>query len=335
MWGDLMLKQAIEKLMQNENLTPEQCIQVIDEMMAGGNPYQIAAFLTLMRAKGETAEELYGIVTAMRKKMIPVDVEEPVLDIVGTGGDQSHSVNISTGSALLAAACGVKIAKHGNRASSSKCGSGDVLEALGIKLEMPPEKIIESIQKIGIGFLFAPHYHPAFKEIILVRKGLGIRTLFNVIGPLLNPARPPFHLLGVAEEKLLDLFADVMLKLEAKRTLIFHGNGMDELTPIGSCEVIEVAEGEKMRFTLDPEKLGFKRCTKKDLEGGSPTLNAKLLLEALGGKKGPISDTLILNAGVAVYVYGLSETIEEGIEKAKKAQKEGKALEILEKWKAF
>lgn len=330
-----MLKAAIEKLIEAQDLTHEECETVIEEMIQKQNASQMAAFLSLMRAKGETADELYGVVLAMRKHMIPVHIQEPTLDIVGTGGDHSNSVNISTGSALLAAACGVKIAKHGNRASSSKCGSGDVLEAMGIEIQMPPEKMIEAIDDIGMGFMFAPFYHPAFKEIIIVRKELGIRTLFNIIGPLLNPATPPFHLVGVADEKLLDLFADVMLMLGTKRSLIFYGNGLDELTPIGPCDVVEVTLDEKIRFTLDPKSLGFKRCLKKDLEGGEPSLNAKLILEALGGKKGAIGDTLILNAGVAVYVYGLAETIEEGIEIARKAQFEGKALEIVEKWKTF
>lgn len=330
-----MLKKAIEKLIDGRDLSHEECEGVIDEVIDKKNDSQMAAFLVLMRKDGETAEELYGIVKAMRKRMVPVSLNEPVLDIVGTGGDQSHSVNISTGSCLLAASCGVKIAKHGNRASSSKCGSADVLEAMGLKIELSPEKVVQAIDEIGIGFMFAPYYHPAFKEIAAVRKELGIRTLFNFIGPLLNPAKPPFHLLGVAKEELLDLLADVFLKLKTKRSILFHCQGMDELTPVGVCDVVEVTDGEKIRFELDPAKLGFKPCTKEDLEGGDPGINAKLLLEALGGKKGPIADTLILNAGMAIYVYGLAETIEEGIEKARKAQLEGKALEIIEKWKTY
>lgn len=328
-----MLKKSIEKLIQGEDLSHDECEAVIEEMLTEKNPYQMAAFLVLMRSKGETADELYGIVLAMRKQMIHVKIQTPILDIVGTGGDNSHSVNISTGSALLAAAAKVKVAKHGNRAVSSKCGSADVLEAMGISIEVSPEKVRKGVEEIGIGFMFAPFYHPAFKAISSVRRGLGIRTLFNVIGPLLNPAGPSFHLLGVADEKLLDLLADVMMKLGTKKTLLIYGNGMDELTPIGPCDVIEVVGKKKTRFTIDPEKLGFKRCKQEDLEGGDPALNARLILEALGGKQGPISDTLILNAGVAIYVYGLAGTIEEGIEIARKTQSEGKALELVEKWK--
>ena len=330
-----MLKQAIEKLIEGKDLTHEVCETVIEEMIAGKNESQMAAFLVLMSQKGETADELFGIVKAMRKQMIPVSIETPVLDIVGTGGDQSHSVNISTGSSILAAACGVKVAKHGNRASSSKCGSADVLEAMGLPIEMEPEKMLQALDEFNVGFMFAPFYHPAFKKIAKVRKELGIRTLFNFIGPLLNPAEPPFHLLGVAREELIDLIADVFLLLETKRALIFHCEGLDELTPVGPCDIVEVTEGQKIRFTLDPKELGFERCTQKDLEGGDPKLNAQLLLEAFQGKPGPIADTLILNAGVAVYVYGLASSIEEGIEKARTAQQTGKAMEVIEKWKTF
>lgn len=330
-----MLKQALEQLIKGEDLSHDDCEKIIDEMISEKNESQMAAFLALMRQKGETADELFGIVKAMRRKMIPVSVETPVLDIVGTGGDQSHSVNISTGSSLLAAACNVKVAKHGNRASSSKCGSADVLEAMGLPIEMSPEKVRDALDQIGIGFMFAPFFHPAFKEIAKVRKQLGIRTLFNFIGPLLNPAVPPFHLLGVARVELIDLIADVFLLLETKRALIFHCQGLDELTPIGPCDIVEVTDGKKIRFTLDPSEFGFERCTQKDLEGGDPKLNAKLLIEALKGKPGPIADTLIFNAGVAVYVYGLADSIEEGIEQARAAQQAGKAMEVIEKWKTF
>ena len=265
-----VLKKTIEKLIDGRDLTHEECEGVIEEVIAKKNGSQMAAFLVLMRKKGETAEELFGVVKAMREKMIHVSFDEPVLDIVGTGGDQSHSVNISTGSSLLAAACGVKVAKHGNFASSSKCGSADVLEAMGLKLELPPEEVTKAISEIGIGFMLAPFYHPAFKEIATIRKQLGVRTLFNFIAPLLNPAEPSFHLIGVAREELLDLLSDVFLKLEGKRALVFHCQGIDELTPVGVCDVVEVTEGEKIRFELDPAKLGFKRCTQEDLEGVSP-----------------------------------------------------------------
>jgi anthranilate phosphoribosyltransferase len=330
-----VLKQVIEQLINGEDLTHDVCEKVIHEMISGRNESQMAAFLVLMRQKGETADELFGIVKAMRQKMIPVPVEIPVLDIVGTGGDQSHSVNISTGASILAAACGVKVAKHGNRASSSKCGSADVLEAMGLPIELGPDKVKEALDQFNIGFMFAPFYHPVFKEIAKVRKQLGIRTLFNFIGPLLNPAIPPFHLFGVARSELIDLLADVLLLLKTKRALIFHCEGLDELTPVGPCDIVEVSEGKKIRFTLDPKDLGFERCTKKDLEGDDPKLNARLLLEAFQGKPGPIADTLILNAGVAVYVYGLANSIEEGIEKAREVQQTGKAMEVIEKWKTF
>lgn len=330
-----MLKKAVEKLIKRCDLTDKECEAVVEEILSKNNESQMAAFLVLMRSKKETAQELFGIVKAMRKKMVSVFLEKPVLDIVGTGGDKSHSVNISTGSSLLAAACGVKVAKHGNRSLSSKCGSADVLEAMGLKIELSPEKVAQMIKQIGIGFLFAPFYHPAFKKIAKVRRELGIFTLFNFIGPLLNPTTPSFHLIGVAKESLLDLIGDVLLKLKVKRAFVFHCKGMDELTPMAVCDVVEITGLKKIRFKLDPKKFGFERCSQKDLEGGDPSLNAQLLLEALGGQSGPISDTLILNAGVAIYIYGLTKTIEDGIEKARMIQKAGKAIELIEKWKTF
>jgi len=324
------LKEAIQTLIEKKDLTTKQCESVISEMVNGGDSHQVAAFLALLRAKGETADEIYGVVRVMQGFMIPVHAPAPLLDIVGTGGDESHSVNISTGAAILAASAGARVAKHGNRASSSKCGSADVLEMLGISLEEDP---LESLKNVGITFLFAPKYHPAMKEIAPVRKALGVRTVFNLIGPLLNPTKPDHLLLGVAHEYLMEVFADVVEKLKIKRCLIIHGNGMDELTPIGPCTIIEVTPKEKLRFTLDPKDLGFKRCTLVDLQGGSKEENATLLTAALKGQEGPIADSLILNAGVALYAYGMAGTIEEGIIIARETLKKGKALELLKKWR--
>ncbi|MGE0197268.1 MAG: anthranilate phosphoribosyltransferase [Simkaniaceae bacterium] len=324
------LREAIEKLIQGEDLTSESCESIVKEMAEGGNSTQMAAFLALLRAKGETSQEILGIIHAMQNLMHPLAIPGPLLDIVGTGGDGSHSVNISTGSAILAAACGAKVVKHGSRASSSKCGSADVLEALGVSLEANPQK---EIAQYGITFLFAYRYHPAMKEIAAVRKALGVRTVFNLIGPLLNPAEPEYMLLGVAHEDLLDLFAEVVQKLGMKRCILVHGNGMDELTPIGPCTLIEVTPTDKLRFRLDPEALGFKRCTSQDLQGGDKEINAQLLEKALGGEEGPIADTLILNAGVALYALGLMQTIEEGIFLSRARLKSGKALELLNKWR--
>ncbi len=327
------LKEVIEKLFLGHDLTPFECEAAVDEMIKEPQPSQVGAFLALMRVKGETAGEIYAIVKAFQKTMIAIEADRDVLDIVGTGGDQSHSFNISTGASILSAACGVKVAKHGNRSVSSKCGSSDVLEALGIPIRVDPEKVRKGLKVIGFAFLFAPDYHQAFKKLLTLRRDLGVSTLFNFLGPLLNPIRPRYHLIGVAKEKMVDLFADVVLKMQTKRTWIFHGNGLDELTPIGPCMVLEVFKNKKKRFIFDPKEFGFKRCEKKDLEGGDPQFNAKELLKALRGKESPLSDSLILNAGCALYVFGKVKNLQEGMKIARQTQREKKGLMILKRWK--
>ncbi|MCB1106558.1 MAG: anthranilate phosphoribosyltransferase [Chlamydiia bacterium] len=324
----MFLEEAIKTLQEKRDLSEEQCKGVIEEIIEGKG--DAATFLKLLHEKGETAEELCGTAKAMQEKMIPVKAPFPLLDIVGTGGDGSHSVNISTGSAILVAASGVKVAKHGNRASSSKCGSADVLEALGISLDQDP---LKSLEKVGICFLYAPLFHPAMKVVAPIRKALGIRTVFNLIGPLLNPARPDFLFLGVAKMELLDLFATAQQKLGGKKSLIVHGNGMDELTPIGPCHLIEVTKEGKKAVTFDPKEYGFSRCTASDLKGGTKEENSRLLIETFKGKKGPIGDTLILNAGVALYLSEHVLSIQEGISLAQKTLEEGKAFDLLERWK--
>ncbi len=326
-----MLTGYLETLLLGKDLSEKECEAVIQEMARGGDSYQMAAFLALMRAKGETAEELTGIVHAMRDLMIPIDLGDSLLDIVGTGGDHSHSVNISTGSAILSAAMGMKIAKHGNRASSSKCGSADVLEYFGINLNMTDR----CFEKLGITFLFAQEFHPAMGKIAPIRKALKIRTFFNLIGPLLNPASPEYYLIGVFDAELLELFAHILCALKVKRALVFHGNGLDELTPVGPCQALEINGGKITSYVLTPEELGLKPCTLADLKGGDVALNAKLLKEALGGKESGIFETLAMNGGAAAYITGMAPSIREGIVMAKKTLKEGAAHALLEKWASY
>lgn len=326
----MSLSEAIKHLSEKGSLSEKESEEAFEELISGKDLDVGKIFLKLLAEKGETPEELEGLVHVMQKKMRPVVLSEELLDIVGTGGDGSNSVNISTGAAILAAACGAKVAKHGNRAFSSQCGSADVLERFGVSLEEDPA---ESLARAGITFLFAPHYHPAGKVVAPIRKALGIRTIFNLVGPLMNPARPTYLLLGVAKEDLLELFADVVQRLRVKRSMIVYGNGMDELTPIGPCHGILITPEERTKMVIDPQELGFEKCTMDDLKGGDVEMNTRKLIATLQGKKGPLADTLILNAGVALFLTERAPSIESGISFARHALESGKGFETLERWR--
>jgi anthranilate phosphoribosyltransferase len=321
----------IEKLIEGMDLTTQESEAAIHEILKGANPHQTAAFLALLRAKGETAEELLGMAQAMQGFMIPVSLGYPVLDIVGTGGDKANTINISTGASILAASCGVKIAKHGSRSASSLCGSADVLEALGVRFSSTPEEVSQQIAEMGFAFLFAPHFHPAMKEIKQIRSGLGLRTAFNVLGPILNPAGAEYQLIGVSHPELLELVAAVLQRLGTKRSLVFHGCGLDELSCMGPAQVLDVTAEGIRKFTLDPEALGLKKCSLEDLQGGDAKENAQKLQRLLKGEEEGAADTLILNAAVAIHLYGLAPSIEEGIVIARENLKNGNAYRLLER----
>jgi anthranilate phosphoribosyltransferase len=313
-----MLKEYIKKLIAKQDLTAKECELAAEAILETDIDSRIAAFLVLLRAKGETADEIFGIASAMRSHMRKIHTNYPVLDIVGTGGDGANTVNISTGASILAASCGVKIAKHGNRAVSSQCGSADVLEALGVKIDLPPEKVIACINKIGIGFCFAPIFHPAFAKLKDIRRNLGIPTCFNLLGPLLNPASAEHLLIGVNNNNLVNLFAEVLLKLKVKHALVFHGAGIDELSCLGATDALEITHGKIKQLIIDPQQLGFTKCRLQDLQGGSPQLNAQLLKQVFAGQQNAIADTLILNAAVALYICGKTESIAAAIPLVKK-----------------
>lgn len=333
---DMILKESIEKLMRSENLSDVLCQQIMDAILnPTSNPMQIAALLVLLRSKRETAEELFAIVSVLRNKMTRVFTHHTVLDIVGTGGDGMHTINISTGSAILAACCGIKIAKHGNRSVSSLTGSADVLEALGINIQLTPEKISKSIDQIGIGFCYSPHFHQATHAIRHLRKELGVPTTFNYIGPFLNPANVEHIVLGVADATLLSRMAEVLMLMNSSRSVVVHGMGLDEISCAGPTKIIEVHKNETKEFTLDPKNLGLPYCTISDLSGGDAKTNAKLLLDTFKGKKGPIADTLILNAAVALYVYGSYSLISEALSCARENLQSGAALTLLNNWIEF
>jgi anthranilate phosphoribosyltransferase len=335
-----MLKKYIEKLVAGKNLSREETMQAAVEIFNDVNPYQTSAFLSLMRAKGETPEEILGVVDAMRSSMVKLDLNFPVLDIVGTGGDCVNTINISTGAGILAASCGVKVAKHGNRSVSSKCGSADVLESLGVNIQCSPQRTIECIKKVGFGFCFAPLFHPGLAKLKEVRKRLGIPTLFNILGPLLNPAAAEYLMIGVFNEGLADLLADTInYKLPTtnyiKKALVFHSAGLDELGCISPTTVIEVTPAGKKRYILDSSDYGFKRCKVEDLRGGTPDENANILKSVFDGKRGAVADTLIFNAAVALYVYGKAKSIQYAVGAIKERIKNGEASRTLKNLVAF
>jgi len=330
-----MLKELIEKLIDHQDLSLQESEAAIHEMLKQANPHQIAAFLVLMRAKRETVEELVGIMNAMEHFMVAVPTCVPVLDIVGTGGDKAHTVNISTGASILAASMGVKIAKHGNRSVSSLSGSADVLEAFGIPCDLPAEHIIRSIDEIGIGFMYAPHFHPALQTLKTIRKDLSVRTAFNIVAPLLNPARAEHQMIGVFHPELIDVIALALFQRGTKRSFIFHGQGIDELSCLGPAKVTEVTQQGLTHFILDPQEFGLPLCSLDALKGGKAEENAQKLLRVFEGEENPLANTLAFNAGVAAYLYGICENIQEGILKAKTHLKEGKAFYLLDKWRTL
>lgn len=302
----------LNKLVEGRSLSAEEAFQAMGELF--DDPIRMAGFLSLLKAKGESVEELLGIVRAIRANMQKVSLDQPILDIVGTGGDQAGTVNLSTGAALMAARFGIPVVKHGNRAVSSKCGSADVLEAMGYNIHMTAEELRESIEKTGFGFCFAPDYHPMLKQVRLLRKALKMATAFNLIGPLLNPAGTDHLQIGVYKPELVPVLAEVLFRLGTKRSLVYFGRGIDELSCIGSTEALLVTEKGIESLVIDPEKMGLKKCELSDLQGGDAARNAKILKHPTGA----ILDTLILNVGVALFLYGRAQSVEEGVEIAKR-----------------
>lgn len=325
-----MLKELIKKLLHKESLSHADIETAMQAILTEKNETQIAAFLSLLRAKGETAEEIHLITKKMLSMMITVDTHAQTMDIVGTGGDGLNTINISTASALLAASCGVNIAKHGNRSVSSMSGSADVLESLGMQIDLAPSAITQCIHSYNFGFLYAPNFHPALQKLKSIRKKLGIPTVFNLVAPLLNPAQASHLMIGIADPSYLALIADVLLRLEVKHALVFHGSKLDEISSAGPIDMIEINESKTMPYTFDPAEYGFRYCNISSLQGGTAATNAEHIKYALMGNPGPITDTLILNAGLANYIYGRCDTKKEGIALAKDAHAKGAAYQLLE-----
>ena len=328
------LRKVIEDLCARKDLSEDEAFRAMEALL-DAEQTQIAAFLVLLRAKGETASEMAGLARAMQSRAVLVNAGDDVLDIVGTGGDDAGTVNISTGSCVLAAAAGAKVAKHGSRSVSSLCGSGDVLEALGVEIELGPEGMVKCIEECGIGFMFAPRYHPAMAKVSPVRKQLKVRTAFNLLGPMLNPAHSKYALVGVYSTSVQHLMADSLMKLGMKKALVVHSMGLDELTPAGPADVVEVTPKGTRSYTFEPKDVGVKACTLADLRGGNPQTNATMLRDALGGQKGPVAETLILNAGVAMAAAAQAKDVAEGIAMCREAHVSGKAGAKLNEWIAL
>lgn len=332
-----MIKEAIVKIVNKEDLTYDEAYTVMNEIMSGETSMtQNAAFLAALSTKSTKAEtivEIAGCAAAMRDHAIKVDAGTDVFEIVGTGGDGAHSFNISTTSALVAAAGGMKVAKHGNRAASSRCGTADCLEALGVNIQQNPERCVELLSEVGMCFFFAQKYHTSMKYVGAIRRELGFRTVFNILGPLTNPASPKRQLLGVYDEYLVEPLAQVLISLGVERGMVVYGQDkLDEISLSAPTTVCEFKDGWFKSYTITPEEFGFERCQKSDLTGGTPEENADITLAILKGEKGHKRNAVLLNAGAALYIGGKAETMKEGVELAAELIDSGKALEILEKF---
>ena len=328
-----MIKEAINTLVSGNPLSFEEASGVMEEIMSGeATPAQIAALVTALRIKGETVDEIAGLASVMRAKAIPVMATPPVVDTCGTGGDNSATFNISTAVAFIAAGAGLKVAKHGNRAMSSHCGSADVLEALGVKIDLGAEAVAECLERIGIGFMFAPIFHPAMKYATAPRREIGIRTVFNILGPLTNPARAQFQVIGVATTELGQKIALVLHRLDIKHALVVHGtDGMDEISITDRSLVWEVNEnGVLPAYEVSPQYFGFREANLNEIKGGTPEDNAQILRCILNGDRGPRRDVAVMNAAAALVAGNRTSDLNEGARIAEEAIDSGRALEKLD-----
>ena len=331
-----MIKEAIVKIVSKEDLTYDEAYTVMNEIMSGEtSPTQNAAFLAALStksAKAETTDEIAGCAAAMRDHATKVETGMDVMEIVGTGGDNAQSFNISTTSALVAAAGGVKIAKHGNRAASSNSGTADCLEALGVNIDQSPSRCVEMLREAGMCFFFAQKYHTSMKYVGAIRRELGFRTVFNILGPLTNPASPTRQLLGVYDEYLVEPLAQVLINLGVKRGMVVYGQDkLDEISLSAPTKICEIKDGWFKTYTITPEQFGFARCTKADLRGGTPAENAQITRDILSGATGPMRNAVLMNAGAALYLYGKADSLKSGIALAAELIDSGAALKTLEK----
>ena len=332
-----MIKEAIVKIVNKEDLTFDEAYSVMNEIMSGETSQtQNAAFLAALStksARAETTEEIAGCAAAMRAHATKVETGMELFEIVGTGGDNAQSFNISTTSALVTAAGGMKVAKHGNRAASSLCGTADCLEALGVNINQSPEKCIELLNEVGMCFFFAQKYHSSMKYVGAIRKELGFRTVFNILGPLTNPGSPSMQLLGVYDDYLVEPLAQVLVSLGIKRGMVVYGmDKLDEISMSAPTKVCEIRDGWFKSSVITPEDFGFERCTKDDLKGGRPEDNAKITLDILNGAKGHKRNAVLMNAGASLYIGGKADSMKDGIRLAETIIDSGKAMETLNRF---
>lgn len=329
-----MIQEAIYKVLNKENLTLDMTKSVMDEIMSGNaTNAQMAGFLTSMRMKGETIDEITACAMVMREYGSKLRYEGDVLDIVGTGGDEANTFNISTISSFIISAAGVPVAKHGNRSVSSKCGSADVLETLGVKIDIPIKKSERILKEIGLCFMFAPLYHSSMKYAAPVRRELGVRTIFNILGPLASPAKANFQLLGVYDENLVEPMARVLANLGVKRAMVVHGHdGLDEVTLTTRSTVCEVNDGRVNSFFIDPHQFGFEYCKQEDLVGADPIRNAEIARSILSGEKGPKRDIVLLNSAICLYMSYNNMTLRDCVSLAAEMIDSGKAMKQLEEF---
>ena len=332
-----MIKEAIISLSQKQDLPYETAEAVMHEIMTGeATPVQMSAYLTALSLKGETTDEITASAFGMRSHCVRLLHDVDALEIVGTGGDHSNTFNISTTASIITAAAGIPVAKHGNRSASSKCGAADVLEALGVNINIPPEKSAELLERIGLCFMFAQNYHIAMKFVAPIRRELGIRTVFNIIGPLTNPAGAKMELMGVYDKELVEPLAQVLCNLGVKSAMVVHGeDGLDEISLCAPTFVCEVKDGWVRSYTITPEQFGFKRCKPSDLQGGSPLENAEILKAVLKGKTDAKRNAAVLNAAAAMFITGRYESIEAAVKIAEDIIDSGKAYEKLEQFIRF
>ncbi|PPD58450.1 anthranilate phosphoribosyltransferase [Dehalogenimonas etheniformans] len=328
-----MIKEAIETLVTGKSLSADEASAVMAEIMDGqATPAQFGAFVTALRCKGETIGEMVGLARTMRAKALPVASGGPVVDTCGTGGDGAGTLNISTAAAIVAAACGARVAKHGNRAMSSKCGSADVLEALGVRINLTPVEVAECLDKVGVAFMFAPVFHPAMKHAGPPRKEIGIRTVFNLLGPLCNPAGASSQVIGVPNKDLVLKMAATLRALGGTHSLVVHGEGLDELTVTGQTHVCELINDELHLYTIAPEDFGLPRYSLDEVRGGDARWNAAAMLRMFQGETGAFRDAAGLNAAAALLASNRAQTLGEGVTLALDAIDSGKALAKLEKF---
>jgi anthranilate phosphoribosyltransferase len=330
-----MIREVIHKLAARENLSKEESYDTMNEIMSGNaSEAQTAAFLMGLRLKGETVDEIAGCAQSMREKAVPIRTQRKnIIDTCGTGGDSSGTFNISTCAAIIASSAGAAVAKHGNRAVSSQSGSADVLRELGVNLDITPERTSKVLDDIGITFLFAPHLHGAMKFAVPVRRDMGIRTIFNVLGPLTNPAGARRQVVGVFDPALTEVLAEVLLDLGSEHALVVHGEGgIDEFSTLGSSRVSELKNGHVTSYTVQAEDLGLRKAVVADLRGADSKRNAEIINEILHGRKGPARDIAVLNAAAAIFVSGIAASLEDGVTHACNAIENGHAAAKLEQW---